>query len=95
MTILHRLLLLVLGTLFLTNQIKAVAITGPQGSVNSATGQRPFRQEISTFQNSGPVFDLYILSFQRFVQQNQTNILSYYQVAGKLSTCSLRMDNGF
>ncbi|MCJ1361156.1 hypothetical protein MMC16_000253 [Acarospora aff. strigata] len=82
MTIVHQLLLLVLGTLFLTNQTKAVAITGPKGGVNSATGQRPFRQEISSFQNSGPAFDLYILSFQRFVQQNNTNLLSYYQVAG-------------
>lgn len=95
MAIVHRLLVLVLGTLFLTNQTKAVAITGPQGGVDSATGQRPFRQEISTFQNSGPAFDLYILSFQRFVQQNQTNILSYYQVAGKLSTYPPRMDNSF
>ncbi len=80
----HRLLFLVLGTLFLTTQTKAIAITGVQDGVNMATGQRPFRQEISTFQNSGPPFDLYILSFQRFVQQNQTNILSYYQIAGRL-----------
>ncbi len=85
MAIVHRLLVLVLGTLFLTNRTKAVAITGPQGAGESATGQRPFRLEISTVQNNGPAFDLYILSFQRFVQQNQTNILSYYQAAGKLS----------
>ncbi len=85
MAIVRKLLVFVLGTLFLTNRTKAVAITGPQGGVDSATGQRPFRLEISTFQNNGPAFDLYILSFQRFVQQNQTNILSYYQVAGKRS----------
>lgn len=83
MLIAHRLLLLVLGTLFFASQTKAVAITGPQGGVDSATGQRPFRQDINTFQNSGPAFDLYILSFQRFVQQNQSDLLSYYQVAGK------------
>ena len=60
----------------------AVAITGPQGGVNNVTGQRPFRQDISTFKNSGPAFDLYILSLQKFQQQNQSALLSYYQVAG-------------
>ena len=60
----------------------AVAIIGPQGGVNNATGQRPFRQEFSTFKNSGPAFDLYILSLQQFQQQNQSALLSYYQVTG-------------
>ena len=60
----------------------AVAITGPQGGVNTTTGQRPFRQEFSAF-NSGPAFDLYILSLQQFQQQNQSALLSYYQVGGK------------
>ena len=62
----------------------ALAITGPQGGVNTATGQRPCRQEFSTFKNSGPAFDLYILSLQRFQQQNQSALLSYYQVAGEV-----------
>ncbi|CAD6586306.1 MAG: hypothetical protein ASARMPREDX12_002329 [Alectoria sarmentosa] len=47
--------------------------------VNAVTGQRPFRQEFSTFKNSGPAFDLYILSLQQFQQQNQSALLSYYQ----------------
>ena len=59
-----------------------IAITGVQGGVNLITGQRPLRQEFSNFQNSGAAFDLYILSFQQFVQMNQTNEVSYYQVAG-------------
>ena len=58
------------------------AITGPQGGVNAATGQRPLRQEISSFQHAGPAFDLYLLAFQTFAQQDQTSLLSYYQVAG-------------
>ena len=64
--------------------VSAVAITGALGGVNVATGQRPSRLEISTFQTSGgPAFDLFILAFQRFVQTNENDILSYYQVAGK------------
>ena len=66
----------------LLSHANALAITGPQGGVNIATGQRPFRQEFSTFKNSGAAFDLYILSLQRFQQQNQSALLSYYQVAG-------------
>ena len=62
----------------------AVAITGPQGGVSIISGQRPFRQEISTFKNSGPAFDLYILSLQQFQRQNQSALLSYYQVAGNV-----------
>ena len=61
----------------------AVAIIGAQGGVDQATGQRPFRQEFSTFKNSGPAFDLYILSLQQFMQQNQSSLLSYYQVSGR------------
>lgn len=67
----------------LASLANAVAIIGPQGGVNTVTGQRPFRQEFSTFKNSGPAFDLYILSLQQFQQQNQSALLSYYQVGGK------------
>ena len=68
----------------------AAAITGPQGGVNTTTGQRPFRQEFSTFKNSGPAFDLYILSLQQFQQQNQSAPLSYYQVGGKEDPISVQ-----
>ena len=67
----------------------AVTITGPQGGVNTTTGQRPFRQEFSTFKNSGPAFDLYILALQQFQQQNQSALLSYYQVSGRLYQCCM------
>ena len=60
------------------------AITGPTGGVDNNTGERPFRQEISNFQNSGPAWDLYILAFQKFTQTDQAQQLSYYQVAGVL-----------
>lgn len=69
-------------TLCLASFASSYAITGVAGGVNTITGQRPFRQEFSTFKNSGPAFDLYILSLQQLQQQNQSALLSYYQVAG-------------
>lgn len=62
----------------------AVAIRGIQAGVNTHTGERPFRQEFSTFKNSGAAFDLYILSLQRFQQRDQSSLLSYFEVAGKV-----------
>ncbi len=66
----------------------SIAITGANGGVNYLTGRRPMRQEFSNFTKSGPAFDLYILSFKQFVEQNQTDLLSYYLVAGMLSSDS-------
>ncbi|KAL8988921.1 MAG: hypothetical protein Q9177_002084 [Variospora cf. flavescens] len=60
----------------------AIAVRGIQAGVDPRTGRRPFRQEFSTFKNSGPAFDLYILALQRFQQRDQTNPLSYFGVAG-------------
>ena len=62
------------------------AITGSQGGVNQYTGERPFRQEFSSFKTSGPAFDLYILSLQLFQQHNQSILLSYFQVAGNYNS---------
>ncbi|KAK4690189.1 hypothetical protein P7C71_g6534, partial [Lecanoromycetidae sp. Uapishka_2] len=81
----------ILVTLCLASRIGCVAITGPTGGVNAATGQRPFRQDFSTFKTSGPAFDLYILSLQQFQQQNQTAQLSYYSVSGR-SRCQFGSD---
>ena len=75
----------ILLALYLAPTAQAISITGATGGVDTATGQRPFRQEFSTFATSGPAFDLYILALQRFQQRNQTDILSYYQVAGMSS----------
>ncbi|MCJ1291384.1 hypothetical protein MMC34_002927 [Xylographa carneopallida] len=58
------------------------AINGVHAGVNAVTGQRPFRQEFSIFQNAGPVFDLYIQALQQLAQTNQSVMLSYYAVAG-------------
>lgn len=72
----------------------AFAITGLQGGVNAGTGERPIRQEISTFQQAGAAFDLYILSLKQFMQRDQSDPLSYYQIAGMLSGFStMNMDS--
>ncbi|KAL9630868.1 MAG: hypothetical protein Q9164_006201 [Protoblastenia rupestris] len=66
----------------------SIAINGATGGVDPSTGQRPFRQEFSTFATSGPAFDLYILSLQQFQQDDQPELLSYFQVSGEsLSLC--------
>ena len=78
-------LLSIFITLTLAPVVSSYAITGILGGVDRTTGQRPFRQEFSTFRNSGPAFDLYILSLQQLQQQNQSALLSFYQVAGTYS----------
>ena len=79
-------LLSILIALYLASFASSYAITGVPGGVNTITGQRPFRQEFSTFKHSGPPFDLYILSLQHLQQHNQSALLSFYQVAGTYST---------
>lgn len=58
------------------------AITGAQSGVDTATGSRPLRQDFTKFETAGPAFDLYILALRDFAQQDQTTLLSYYQVSG-------------
>ena len=78
-------LLSIFGTVVLFAAVtSSYAINGPTGGVDVNTGQRPFRQEISTLQSSGAAWDLYILAFQKFTQTDQAQQLSYYQVAGVL-----------
>ena len=64
----------------------AVAVTGPSGAnagINSQTGERPFRQNILQFQNSGAAWDLYIQAHAQFAADGQSNQLSYYQISGE------------
>ena len=61
--------------------VYSYAITGPQGGVNTDTGERPSRQDINSM--SGAALDLYILALQQFFASDQATELSYYQVAGK------------
>ena len=66
----------------LTSSTSSIAVNGTQGGVDEVSGFRPFRFEISSFQSMGPAWDLYILSLQEFMQKNQSDPLSYYQIAG-------------
>lgn len=66
----------------------AFAITGLQGGVNAATGERPIRQEISVFQYAGAAFDLYILALQQLMQRDQADPFSFYRIAGTPAGCS-------
>lgn len=60
----------------------AIQVSGPPGGVDPNTGARPFRYEISDFQYSGAAFDLYILAMSDFQGVNQSDPLSYFQIAG-------------
>ncbi|KAI4122475.1 MAG: hypothetical protein LQ338_005800 [Usnochroma carphineum] len=59
-----------------------IAVRGIQAGVDQGTGKRPFRLEFSTFKNSGPAFDLYILSLRALQKRDQSTLLSYFGVAG-------------
>lgn len=60
----------------------AFKITGATSGINSQNGARPYRYEISDFQYHGPAFDLFILSLSSFQSANQSDQLSYFQIAG-------------
>lgn len=63
----------------------AFVVTGATGGI-SAAGQRPFRLNIVTMaQSGGPAWDLYILATQQFQAQDQTEQLSYFQMAGEFT----------
>lgn len=64
--------------------VHSYAITGATGGVDPASGQRPARQEFTTFASSGAAFDLYIQALKSFTDDDQSQLLSYYQVSGTL-----------
>ncbi|KIX98768.1 uncharacterized protein Z520_05229 [Fonsecaea multimorphosa CBS 102226] len=68
--------------LSLSDCLIAFQITGALGGVNSTTGARPLRYEIHDFANSGPAFDLFILALIELQEVDQSEELSYFQVAG-------------
>src|SRR5436190_22181414 len=78
-------LLHALTVLFLWITLPTVAynIKGATGCVNTATGSRPPRQNLETFQNSGAAFDLFVLAFETFQNEDQAQLLSGYQIAGR------------
>ncbi|KAI9827269.1 MAG: hypothetical protein M1832_005407 [Thelocarpon impressellum] len=73
---------LLLSVLALGSLTKAYVVTGPTGGVNLETGERPFRQDFRKFQDTGAAFDLYVQALERFKADDQSKLLSYYEVAG-------------
>ena len=67
---------------YLVDTIAAIKITGATGGVDLATGARPFRLEINTFATLGAPYDLFILALRQLQSTNQSNPLSYFQIAG-------------
>ena len=72
---------IILAFILTFNSVLAFQITGVQAGVD-LSGARPARQEINNLATSGPVFDLYVLALQAFQNVNQSDLLSYYQIAG-------------
>ncbi|ETN37390.1 uncharacterized protein HMPREF1541_08381 [Cyphellophora europaea CBS 101466] len=68
--------------LLLSNLAVAFKITGAGGSHNATTGVRPYRLDINDFSQSGPPFDLYIQALSRLQARDQSDPLSYFQIAG-------------
>lgn len=74
--------------LFLTSlsaaskSVAGYAITGVTGGVNSETGQRPARLDMRDLQSAGPAFDLYVQALSQFQSDDQSDLVSYYEVAG-------------
>lgn len=67
---------------FVTESTTAFKITGATGGVDPSTGARPFRQEINTFATSGAPYDLFILALRQLQSTDQTQPLSFFQIAG-------------
>ena len=70
----------------------AFEITGALGGINPGSGTLPSRFEISSFSQSGPAWDLFILSLYEIQRSNQSDPLSYFQIAG--NECSSDSDSG-
>lgn len=76
-------LLFVSSLLTFISSVSGIAITGVSAGIDNETGAVPFRQELNGFRTSGAPFDLYMLALIQFQENNQTDDLSYFQIAGK------------
>ena len=68
--------------IYLIDNVATIHITGASGGVNLATGERPFRLDIDIFATSGAPYDLFILALIQLQNTNQSDPLSYFQIAG-------------
>lgn len=62
----------------------AYQITGVLSGRNS-DGSVPFRKEIRELQKNGDQWNLYLIGLRRFMDMDQSEKTSYYQIAGTFS----------
>lgn len=60
----------------------SILVTGVDTDFNRTSRTRPIRREITEFTGSGPTWDLFILSLQRFQEASFNDSLSFFQIAG-------------
>ncbi|KAF2101347.1 Di-copper centre-containing protein [Rhizodiscina lignyota] len=59
-----------------------VTISGERTGFNSNSGEWPPRLEFAILESSGPAFDLYLQCQHQFMTKNESDTLSFYQIAG-------------
>lgn len=72
----------VLAILIVVTTVSALVITGATGGLNTTQNSRPYRYDIELFYNSGPQWDLYILSLSSIQNLSQSELTSYFSIAG-------------
>lgn len=78
--------LLALVITFQVINVNAFAITGFPDQV-LWSGERPVRNDIAEFYQSGPAFDLYIQGLQNFTLADQDDFFSFFQITGICHPC--------
>ena len=73
---------LALAALIISSVNGSIIVTGADSGLNASTAILPIRQNIENMQDTGPIWDLYILALRRFADANETDPLSYYQISG-------------
>ena len=73
---------LVLAALTIVSINGSIIVTGADFDLNTSATVLPIRQNIENLQDTGPMWDLYILALRRFADANETDPLSYYQISG-------------
>lgn len=75
----------VLAVLIVVETVSALVINGATGGLSTTDGSRPYRYDIDLFYNSGPAWDLYILSLSSIQNLSQSELTSYFSIAGMQS----------
>lgn len=68
----------------------AFVVTGATTGLNTTDGSRPLRYDIEDFYDSGPAWDLYLLSLRSIQHLNQSELTSYFQISGKIAASTSR-----